>query len=121
MRRIMSVVTVCALFGVLLAAQQQVFNPHDEGVTLPAVESQQRPYYTQAAIAAHIEGDVAMQAVVLDDGTVGEVHVTQSLDAETGLDQQAVDALKLWRFNPGTKDGQPVAVRIDVIMTFTLK
>jgi Gram-negative bacterial TonB protein C-terminal len=29
--------------------------------------------------------------------------------------------LKQWRFEPGTKDGKPVAVRIDVEMTFTLK
>jgi outer membrane biosynthesis protein TonB len=29
--------------------------------------------------------------------------------------------MKQWQFKPGTKDGKPVAVRIHVEMTFTLK
>jgi len=29
--------------------------------------------------------------------------------------------LKKWRFKPGTKDGQPVAVTIVVEMSFTLR
>jgi hypothetical protein len=28
--------------------------------------------------------------------------------------------MKQWQFAPGTKDGQPVAVRVAVEMTFTL-
>jgi TonB family protein len=58
---------------------------------------------------------------VLEDGTVGEVTVTQSLDKEYGLDDEAVKALNQWIFELGTKDKKPVAVRIDVEMSFTLK
>jgi TonB family protein len=47
--------------------------------------------------------------------------VVQSLDSEYGLDDEAVKALKQWEFEPGTKDGAPVAVRVDVEMTFKLK
>jgi TonB family protein len=38
-----------------------------------------------------------------------------------GLDQQAVDAARQWTFKPGTKDGKPVAVRVHIELTFTLK
>ena len=59
--------------------------------------------------------------MVLSDGTVGDVKVTQSLDSIYGLDANAVKAMKLWQFKPGTKDGKPVAVRVGVSMNFTLK
>ena len=51
----------------------------------------------------------------------GVVTILKSLDPAYGLDQQAVDNLKGWRFKPGTKDGKPVAVRVHVDVEFTLK
>jgi TonB family protein len=62
-----------------------------------------------------------MEAIVLEDGTVGEVVVTESLDREYGLDDEAVKALRQWVFAPGTKDDKPVAVRVEIEMKFTLK
>jgi TonB family protein len=91
------------------------------GVSLPVPVREVKPVYTQAAMANHIQGEVQMSVVVLPDGTVDEVIVTRSLDAVYGLDQQAVDAIKQWRFEPGTKDGVSVAVRVDIQMIFTLK
>jgi TonB family protein len=64
---------------------------------------------------------VVLEAVVLVDGTVGDVTVTRSLDTETGLDAEAVMARKQWRWRPGTKNGEPVPVAVAVEMTFTLK
>mgnify|MGYP003509931133 FL=1 len=52
---------------------------------------------------------------------VGDVEVSESLDKVYGLDEAAIQALKQWRFDPGTKDGKPVAVRVEVEMSFTLK
>lgn len=82
---------------------------------------QVKAYYTEEAKKGGIQGSVYLDAVVLTDGTVGEVRVTRSLDAKYGLDAQAVKALKQWQFKPGTKDGKPVPVRVDIEMTFTLK
>jgi protein TonB len=76
--------------------------------------------YTAEAIRNGIQGSVLLAAVVLPDGTVGEVTVLRSLDTVFGLDAQAVLAAKQWLFNPGMKDGLPVAVRVTIELTFTL-
>jgi periplasmic protein TonB len=91
------------------------------GVSFPTLVKEVKPEYTAAAIAARIQGSVVMSAVVLSNGTVGDVTVVRSLDTVFGLDAEAVKAAKQWMFNPGTKDGQAVAVRVSIEMTFTLR
>ncbi len=58
---------------------------------------------------------------MLPDGKVGAVRVIKSLDNTYGLDEEAVKALKKWRFRPGTRLGKPVPVLIVVEMTFSLR
>ena len=67
------------------------------------------------------EGVVWVDAVVLPDGSVGDVSVTKSLDSTFGLDQEAVKAARQWRFRPGTRFGEPVAVLVTIELTFTLR
>ena len=98
----------------------QVYRP-GKSVTQPRLVREIKPHYTPEAMAAKIQGSVWLEAVVLDTGDVGDVDVTKSLDDVYGLDEAAVQALKQWRFEPGTKDGKPVAVLIEVEMSFTLK
>ena len=80
-----------------------------------------KPDYTSEAKQQGIQGTVELSVVVNDDGTVGEVKVTKSLDDKYDLDQQAVIAMKKWLFKPGTKDGKPVAVQVTLEMSFRLK
>jgi TonB family protein len=106
-----------------LAAQSQnetVYTTGD-GVSAPVVVNQVSPHYTPEALDARIEGSVILDVVVRSDGGVGDVTVRASLDSKLGLDEQAVDAMKQWLFTPGLREGKPVAVRIQVQMTFTLK
>jgi len=97
-----------------------VYEPGN-GVSLPTLIKEVKPNYTAVAIANRIQGTVLLAAVVLPNGTVGDVTVLQSLDAAYGLDNQAVVAAKQWVFAPGMKDGLPVAVRVTIEMTFTLR
>jgi TonB family protein len=124
MRLNIRVVAMAALSLLVTAAlvrgQEEALKPA-EGVTLPQVTRDVKPSYTAEAIRARVQGLVGLSVVVEDDGTVGSVTVTRSLDQKYGLDEQAVSAMKQWQFRPGTKDGKPVAVRVDVEMTFTLK
>ena len=103
------------------AHAQEVVDGKAPGVTLPRVVSEVKPEYTPEAMRARIQGTVIMTAVIRTNGTPGDIEITKSLDAEYGLDGQAVAALSLWRFEPGLKDGKPVAVRVTVEMSFTLK
>jgi protein TonB len=78
-----------------------------------------KPKYTDGAMRRKMQGVVEVAAVVLEDGTVGDVKVTKPLDEE--LDQQAVAAAKQWTFKPGTVDGKPVKVQVTIELSFTLR
>ena len=103
-----------------LYAQSVVYEPGD-GVSLPVVIYEVKPEYTAAAMQAKIQGSVWMSIVIDAAGDVAETTITKSLDQEFGLDDQALEAARLWKFKPATKDGRAVAVRVTVEMTFTLK
>jgi protein TonB len=99
-----------------------VYGPGD-GATQPVLIKEVKPLYTAQAMSAKLQGRVEMDAVVLADGSVdpASIRITRSLDSTFGLDQQAIIAVKQWRFRPGTFKGQPVAVRVGVELTFTLR
>jgi TonB family protein len=103
-----------------LQAQTVIYKPGD-GVTLPKVVREVKPKYTPQAMEAKIQGSVWLECVVNEQGDISDVQVTRSLDTEYGLDQEAVAAAWQWKFEPGRKDETPVAVRITIELTFTLK
>lgn len=104
----------------MTAAQHstQVYKPGD-GVSVPDVALEVKPIYPREVMARKIQGSVFMVVVVLASGDVGDVQISESLDPD--LDQEAVKAMKQWKFRPGRKDDKPVAVEVTVQMTFTLK
>lgn len=91
------------------------------GVTQPRLLREFKPNYTADAMRAKIQGVVWLEAVVLENGSVGQVRVTRSLDPTFGLDQEAERTVKKWVFAPGTRLGQPVPVLIEIEMSFTLR
>jgi protein TonB len=91
------------------------------GVLLPRPLREVKPQYTADAMRAKVQGTVLLECVVLPDGTVGKVEVVRSLDSAFGLDQEAIKAAKQWRFAPGTRFGEPVAVLVTIELTFTLR
>jgi TonB family protein len=91
------------------------------GVTPPTLVREVKPNYTADAMRAKIQGVVWLEAVVMTDGSVGQVRVTRSLDPTFGLDQEAEKTVKKWVFRPGTRLGQPVPVLIEIEMSFTLR
>jgi outer membrane biosynthesis protein TonB len=50
---------------------------------------------------------------------VGEARVVKPL--HPSLNEEALLALADWRFKPGTKDGKPVAVRVQIEISFSLQ
>lgn len=120
MRRILTAALLAAVSLAPTYAQSGApYKTTDEGVKAPVVIRETRPKYTKSAMERQVQGDVEVEAVVLADGTVGDVRVTKSLDSE--LDEEAVKATKEWRFRPGTKDGKAVDVQVRIELTFRIK
>jgi len=87
--------------------------------TPPVVLYRTEPQYPAEARKSHISGVVRLQAVIRKDGSVSITKVVQGLGH--GLDESAMKALLLWKFKPGTRDGEPVDVTINVGIAFRLK
>lgn len=91
------------------------------GVSSPIPIKEIKPQYTAEAMRAKVQGEVWIDCVVMPDGTVTDIEIVRSLDSSFGLDQEAIKAARQWRFRPGTRQGQPVPVRITIALTFTLR
>src|SRR5208283_109803 len=84
--------------------------------TPPRISVQIKAKYTDEAQRNSIEGRVVLSLVVGADGKTSEVNVVRGLGY--GLDQAAIDAVQQWRFLPGTFQGEPVPVEINVTVNF---
>jgi periplasmic protein TonB len=72
----------------------------------PAVIARCAPQYTPEAKRANIEGTVLLYVQVYPNGRAHIIKVQRSLGS--GLDEKAIEAVKQWRFSPGTKNGKAV-------------
>ena len=91
------------------------------GVSWPRLVREVKPNYTPDAMRAQVEGMVELEILVLEDGSVGRVNIVRSLDARFGLDQEAINAVRRWRFDPGRRLGKAVATRVGVELSFNLR
>jgi len=97
-----------------------VFNVGN-GVTSPVPVFSPDPKYTAEAMRAKVQGLVVVSAVVMPDGSVTDIRIMRSLDQSFGLDEEAKRTAAQWRFRPGMRQGEPVAVRIQIELEFNLR
>jgi protein TonB len=83
------------------------------------VLTQVRPLYTEEALHTRIQGSVMLELIVRENGVPDTIRVARSLDPE-GLDAEAVQAVRQWRFRPGHINGSPVDVLVTIIVNFHL-
>lgn len=88
------------------------------GVSAPTVIYKVEPEYSEEARRSRFQGTVVLQIVVDERGNPRDFQVIQPLGL--GLDQKAIEAVRLWKFNPGKKDGRPVAVQATIEINFRL-
>ena len=62
---------------------------------------------------------MVLEIVVRQDGTVGDVRLARGLPA--GLNDQAIQAVRQWRFAPARRLGAPVDVVVEVAVEFRLR
>jgi TonB family protein len=82
----------------------------------PKLVHRVEPYYPESARRAGITGVVILSCVVSSNGTVSEVEVVKPLSH--GLTDQAMRAVKKWRFEPATQKGKAVASELTISVVF---
>ena len=58
------------------------------------------------------------RSVIDREGNVTEARILKGLPM--GLDQEALRVIRMWKFRPGTLNGQPVAVYYNLTVNFRL-
>jgi protein TonB len=94
---------------------QQVYRV-GRGVTAPKLLKHVEPEFSAQARKDKVDGLVILSMVVGADGLPYDIQVLRG--AGHGLDEKAIEAVSQWRFEPGTKDGEPVPVEIRVEVNF---
>jgi TonB family protein len=107
--------------GVAEQANDQTTSPNKvykigDGVTAPTLTWAPDPRYTNQARKAHYQGICVVDLIVGIDGRPRSVRVVRPLGM--GLDENAVKAVKEYRFKPGMLDGKPVPVEINIEVNF---
>jgi protein TonB len=92
--------------------------PLARGISAPRAVYDPEPEYSDEARRVKHQGVVILSLVVDQQGRPRDIHVARSLGM--GLDQKAIEAVSKWKFSPGVKDGIPVAVRVNIEVSFRL-
>ncbi len=77
---------------------------------------QESVYYPEVARRAGLEGQVIVQFVVDEKGTVTNLKVTRGVDEI--LNESALEAVRQQTFEPGREEGEPVPVQMSLPITF---
>jgi TonB family protein len=86
-------------------------------VTVGKLANRIPPVYPPLARQARIQGTVAVNVIVRKDGTVEVQNVGAGHPL---LIQAAVDAVKQWRYEPTTVNGEPVDIQTKIYVFFAL-
>jgi len=76
------------------------------------------PSYPQLARNQRLSGDVKIDALIGENGHVSAMKV---ISGPALLHQAAMDALRLWKYQPATLNGQPMAMHLTVTVQFKLQ
>ena len=105
-----------------VVAPKQTWRVSNFGDRPPVITKRVPPYYPKASREMGIQGDVVLEVEILEDGTIGEIEVFESVQAGPGgLDEAAIETVKQWKYQPGTKEGNPVTMKIKQTISFTLQ
>jgi len=88
------------------------------GVKEPKLLYSVRPIYPETARSARVQGAVLLELTIDRQGGVREVKVLRGLPQ--GLTEAAIDAVKQWRYESSTLQGEPIEVIFIVTVRFNL-
>ncbi len=90
----------------------------DARLTLPRVVLRVNPAYTEAARKAKVSATVQVGVTITADGRVRDARVVQG--PGMGLNERALRAVALWRFEPARKEGKPFSTPAAIEITFRM-
>jgi TonB family protein len=99
-------------------SEGDVYKLGQTGVMGPRPIYSPNPEFSEKARQAKEQGIVMVSVIVGTDGQSRHLRVVCS--SVPDLNKNAIEAVKTWRFEPGTKDGKPAAVEIGVEVAFHL-
>lgn len=79
-----------------------------------------KPPYPPVAFQMRIEGTVTLKALVLPDGSCGQVTLARS-SGNALLDQSALSTVAQWKFTPAKSQGKTVSQWVSIPITFSVK
>jgi len=88
------------------------------GIAPPRATYTPEPEYSEEARHARYQGTVVMKILINKAGDVVRVRLERSLGM--GLDEKAMEGVTHWRFSPATRNGQSVAVEMNIEVAFNL-
>lgn len=104
------------LFLVIVLSAATVFAGQE--VKPPTLVQKVEPKFSEEARKAKVDGVVQLAIEIDEEGNVASADV---LDGPGyGLNEQAVEAVKQWKFKPATRDGKPVRYNGVVRTSFRL-
>jgi TonB family protein len=90
------------------------------GIGFPKCIACPDPSYSDQARSAKVSGIVVLHLIVTAEGHASNIQVKRSLGY--GLDEQAIEAVGNWRFEPAVgPEDKPVPVWTDIEVTFRIK
>ena len=88
-----------------------------QGLSGGTIEHQVNPIYPPVALERRVEGQVLLQAVVAEDGTVHDLKVLKGDPLLTGA---AIQAVSQWRYRPYRLNGQLIRRPTEITLIFKL-
>jgi protein TonB len=88
------------------------------GVSAPEVLFAPEPEFSEEARRSKVSGNVLVYLQVDEQGRPMHVRVLRGLGM--GLDEKALEAVRQYRFRPAMENGKPVAVEMNVDVTFNI-
>ena len=76
------------------------------------------PSFTNEARQAKFNGTMVLRVVVSEEGKVIHLQVLKGLPSD--LNQQALNTVRTWKFQPAMMGGQPVSVLVPIEVSFSL-
>ncbi len=101
-----------------------------KGFIAPKLVYSVEPEFSEQARKARISADIMVRIIIEPDGRINHPRVIKSAadkykgkksyEAALTCDEKAIEAVRQYRFEPGTFKGKPVPVEMDIVVSFMM-